>query len=129
MLDKRAIMRDQRVARMGLSRRIRLRIRPASSTPVASVDPLSGAATPPSQDTFEYMTAQFNLLKATLDYDSAGAIQQERAVLYFHLKYKAWVEQSYSMYVGATGKEWTKISPVTFDDARSMLKVIVEATQ
>ncbi len=128
MLDKRAIMRDQRVARMGLSRRIRLRIRSTSAASVASVDPLSDAAPSPSTDTLKYITGQFNLLKTTQQYDEAGALQQERGVVYVHAMYLSLVQQAYSMYVGGTDKEWNCVSVPQWDDARCAIKVIVEAS-
>ena len=143
MIDKRALMRDYRVARMGLSRRIRLRIRSTQATSVASVDPLSDAAPTPASwglgrfglsrwgvnDTYHYITAQFHLIKSTQDYDDAGAIQQERGVVYFHSMYLPWVQEAFAMYIGGTGKEWNKISVPEWDDSRCALKVIVEAQQ
>jgi hypothetical protein len=129
MLDKRLIMRDMRSAHDGLSRRIRLRTRSTSTPPVANVDPLSDAAPAPSTDTVSYLTGQFNLLKSTQDYDEAGVTQSERGVVYFHPMFKSRVENSYSMYIGGTGKEWNRISPVTYDDARCSLKCVVEASQ
>lgn len=129
MIDKRELMRDYRVARMGLSRRIRLRIRSTSAPTVASVDPLSDAAPSPSTDTLKYITGQFNTLKTTQEYDDAGAIQQERGVVYFHSMFQSLVQNCYSMYIGGTGKEWNRISVPQWDDARCALKVIVEAQQ
>jgi hypothetical protein len=129
MLDKRALMRDQRIAHQGISRRIRLRARVTGSTPVASVDPLADAAAAPGTDTLTYIAGEFYLIKTTQDYDVAGAIQRERGAVYCHPMYKAAIEKSYSMYIGGTGKEWKRISLPVFDDARMALKVIVEASQ
>lgn len=129
MIDKRGLMRDYRIARTGLSRRIRLRIRSTRAASVASVDPLSDAAPLPSTDVVRYITGQFDLLKTTQQYDEAGAIQQERGAVYFHSMWQDAVQESYSMYIGGTGKEWNRISLPKWDDARCALKVYVEAQQ
>jgi hypothetical protein len=129
MLDKRSIMRDLRIAHMGLSRRIRLRFRSTVATSVASVDPLSDAAPAPSTDTFKYITGQFNELKDTQDYEQTGVVQAQRGVVYIHQMYMSEMQGAYSLYIGGTGKEWNKVSSVTYDDSRCSLKVIVEASQ
>lgn len=129
MIDKRELMRDYRVARMGLSRRIRLRIRSTSAPTVASVDPLSDAAPSPSTDTLRYITGQFTLLKTDQDYAETGVTQKERGIVHFHSMFNALIQQAYLLDIGGTKKSWVKKSVPEWDDSRCAMRMFVEAQQ
>lgn len=130
MLDKRAIVRDQRIANLGLSRRIRLRIRPTPTVPKYNSDPTIDTQQNynPNNDILKYVTGVFKTVKATQDPSEDSLYQEDRGIVYFHPIYKKYVDQCYSMYIGGTNKEWKKTSPAVMDESRSMLRVMVEAS-
>lgn len=130
MLDKRAMVRDQRIANWGLSRRIALRIRPTPSTPEYNPDPTVDTSQNynPNDDTVKIVSGVFKQAKSSQNPSDEGLYQAESGVVYFHPIYKSLVDECYSMYIGSTNKQWKKVSPAVYDESRAMLRVMVEAS-
>ncbi len=130
MIDKRMMVRDQRIANLGTSRRIRLRIRPTPSVPQYNPDPTIDTQQDytPDSDTFKYVSGVFKQAKASQGMGEDGAYQENLGIVYFHPLYKSFVDECYSMYIGGTNKEWKKTSPAVYDETRATIRVMVEAS-